>query len=112
MNRGNVLMVVVVLLGCVWRGLWLSAGVTDSTSVADATRTKLLRQIADELKARGRVAGPQDLHGVQQLRPRDRGSLIPFNDSIPTRKFGSCRGLMANQVGTVGMTTKMARLTT
>ena len=67
MNRGNVLMVVVVLLGCVWRGLWLSAGVTDSTSVADATRTELLRQIADELKARGQVAGPQDLHGVQVL---------------------------------------------
>ncbi|GAB5513955.1 hypothetical protein [Rhodopirellula baltica] len=67
MNRGNVLMVVVVVVGCVWRGLWLSAGVTNSTSVADVTRTELLRQITDELKTRGHVAGPQNLQSVQVL---------------------------------------------
>ncbi|PHQ32828.1 hypothetical protein [Rhodopirellula bahusiensis] len=67
MSRGSVLTLVIILAGCVWRGLWLSAGVADQTYIADSTRAELLTQVADELKTRGQVVDSQDLTQVEVL---------------------------------------------
>jgi hypothetical protein len=67
MSRGSVLTLALVLAGCIWRGLWLSAGVTDQTLVADRTRAELLNQVSDACQQNGGLPSPTDRHDIQVL---------------------------------------------
>ncbi|KLU02510.1 putative transmembrane protein [Rhodopirellula islandica] len=67
MSRGNVWTLALVLAGCIWRGLWLSAGVADRTSVADTTRAELLNQVNDAWTQNRNLPRSTDWNDVQVL---------------------------------------------
>lgn len=47
-RRAEILFIAVLLIGCAWRGMWLAAGVRDTTAIADAVRSHLQTLVADE----------------------------------------------------------------